>query len=318
MVSYGFAGHVGFAKESSGGTPVAATNYIEALSEGFSSALDRFDVKNITGKFSEPDDMTGIERITGDLSFSAIPDDLGWFLMGTMGIQSNAEVLSGFLHTHNFTMRTSDFDTVYATDPFTFEIFRDVTSSQQYAGVLINTLEFNVAVNQAMQITAGMIGTSQLNLAKTTPSFTSSSSDPFAFDTGSVSIGGTATGLVEALTVSIDNQMEGIAAINNTSVIRAIRRTGPQLIRLSGSIAFENITEYEAFRAGTEQQFVFNFTRADSFAMTIDMPRVTYTAFPLAMGGRDRQVVAFEARAPFSTTSNQAIQINLTNTVSGY
>lgn len=316
---YGFAGHIGFAKEASGGTPVAATDYIEALSEGLSLAPDRFETKNIIGRFSEAQDESGVNRIAGPIVFPAMPNELGFFLLGATGIQSNTVVLSGFLHTHEFTMRTADWDSVFASNPFTFEIFRDVTSSQQYAGCNISRLEMSMAPNQDLRVSAQLIGKSTLNLQATTPTFTSSPASPFTFDTASIQLpAGTATAQMEAFSLTIDNQLQGIPSLNNSKNIRAIRRTGPQMIRFSGTLAFENITEYLNFTNQTKQRIVASFTKANSFSMAIDLPQFNYRTFPLGMGGRDRQTISFEGAAEYNAGSGTAIKVSVTNTRSGY
>ncbi|MCI0663859.1 MAG: phage tail tube protein [Acidobacteria bacterium] len=311
---FGAAGHIGFAKEASGGVAVAATNYIEALSENFTVTIDRFDVKNIVGRFAEPDDMAGVKRFEGQIVFPAHPVDMGWFLGGAMGVNAQSTVLSGFLWNNAFTMRTTDFDAEYAQNPFTFEIFRDVTSSQQYAGTNMGTFEMSVAPNQELRCTVGLIGKTQTNITKTTPTFVTSPAAPFAFDTCSVSIAGASTALIEGFTVNINSQLSGIPSLRNSRDIRMIRRTGPQLIRVSGNIAFESITEYTQFLDETEQRFVLNFYRANSFGFTIDLPRVVYTAFPIGIAGRDRVLVGFDGIARYHTGSANAIKCTLTTT----
>src|SRR3990167_1750172 len=315
---YGFAGHIGFAKESSGGTPVAATNYIEAMSENLTSTPDRFETKNVVGRYSEPDDMAGVRRVGGDIVFPGQPVDIGHFLLAGMGIQSGSVVLSGFLWQNDFIMRTSDYDAAYMLQPYTFEIFRDVTSSQQYAGCNVNQLQFAIAPNQDLRVSASIIGRSELQLAKTTPTYTGSPSDPFAFDTASIQIGGAASELFEALTIQINNQGQGIPGLNNSTSIRGIRRTGPQIIRVSGSLAFEIITEMQNFRNQTEQRLVVSMTRANSFAIVFDVPRLVYTAHPVGMGGRDRQVISFSGVGRYHSGSASAIKIGLTTTKSAY
>jgi hypothetical protein len=215
-------------------------------------------------------------------------------------------------------MANADWDSVYSQRPITFEIFRDVTSSQQYAGCNISALSMNVAPNQALQVTANIVGKSMLELAKTTPTFPGSPVNPLAFDTCSIEVGGNATALIEGITTNIDNQLEGVPSLNNSTVIRAIRRTGPQMFRLSGNIAFEDITEMEEFRNQTERQFIISQTRANSFQFIQDFPRVVYNTFAPVMAGRDRIVVGFEGIARYHSGSANAGKFTVTNNTSGY
>jgi hypothetical protein len=307
---------VGFAKESSGGTPVAATNYVEAFSEGFTDTRDRFETRNIVGRYTEADDEAGVRRIQGNIVFAAHPVDVGYFLLAALGVNSSSTVLSGALWTNVFSPRQSDFDTVYPLQPFTFEIFRDVGSSQQYAGACCSKLEMSVVPNQDVRCTADFIGTTALNIAKTTPTYPGSPLRVFTFDTASLAIAGVANPLFESFTFSIDNQFEGVPTLNNSTFIRTMRRTGPPMVRVSGNLAFENITEYQKFVESpqVEQRFVCSVTRQDSFKMVIDVPRVVYSEFPLGMGGKERQVVSFTGMGRYHVGSGTAASVALTTT----
>lgn len=315
---YGFGGHIGLGKESAWGTAIAATDYIEALSESLNVNFDRFDTKNIVGMFGEPDDEQGIKRIAGDVVAAGHPDALLAWLVAATGIQSNSEVLSGFLHTHNLTMATADNGANNPVPPLSLEIFRDVGSAQQYDGIQVSQLQLSAAPNQDLRMTASVIGKGEQNIAATTPSFPGSPTGPFTFDTCSISLGGAATAKVEAFNLTIDNQLEGIPSLNASAEIAKVRRTGPQMVRLSGSISFEDIVDYERFKAETEVAMLMNFTAAASHSLLIDIPRFIYTAFPTGIGDRGRQVISFDGNARWHAGSASAIALQLTNTTSGF
>src|SRR3990172_4330140 len=228
----GAAGFLGVAKETTWGTGVTATDYVELLSEGMALAIDRFDIKNIGAIYTEPDDMSGINRIAGDVSFPLFPEVALPFISGVLGNPVVTTVLSGFLHTNTYKTPTADYASGQPTMPLTFEVFRDVTSSFRYSGVVINTLQLEVAPNQEVRATAGVIGKGTSIIAKSAPTFVSSPVEPFAFDTCSLSIGGAGTALVESFTLNLDNQLDGIPALNATTDIAKIRRTGPQLVNI--------------------------------------------------------------------------------------
>jgi len=317
-MGHSFMGHIGLAKETDWGTAVGATDYIEALDESLTLALDRFETRNIYGGNYEPDDMAGVQRIEGSISAAAHPIGVGYFLKGVFGQSSITEVLSGTLWTNEFATQQSDTSSQHPLPAYTFEIFRDVTSSQQYDGAQFTSLEFSAAPNQDLRMTANLMCKGSQSIAKTTPSFPGSPANPFAFDTASISIGGTAVDLVEALTINIDNQLEGIPALNNSTEIARVKRTGSVLIRISGTMEFQDLTETDNFVNQTEQAFVATFFRANSFQLAFDLPRVVYTAYPLGQSGRARNTVAFEGMARYLTTSATAARVSLTTTKSDY
>ena len=314
----GAAGFLGLGKEATWGSSIAATDFVELLSEGMALSIDRFDIKNIGAIYTEPDDMSGIRRIAGDVSMPLFPEVALPIVAGILGNPTVTVVLSGFLHTNTFKTPTADYASGLPTMPFTFEVFRDVTSSFNYTGVVMNTLQIEVAPNQEVRATVGCIGKATSIISKSSPTFASSPVEPFAFDTCSLSIGGTGTALIESFTLNLDNQLDGIPALNATTAIAKIRRTGPQMVNISGTMDFADLTEYNNFLNQTEQAFVMNFTRANSFAMKITLPRVIYTAFPVSMGGRERLTVSFEGKGRYHVGSATAVEIAVTTTSSGF
>ena len=316
--SQGFLGFVGLAKETTWGTGVAATDYFSIMSENFTESIDRFAVRNAIGAFNEPDDFAGVKRIVGDLSMYGQPLSIGHLLKAVFNTVSQSTVLSGFLYNNNFCTVHSEFADGVPSQPYTFEVYRDVTSSFRILGAVCNRLALSLAPNQDLRATASFIGKSVALLAKTTPSFPGSSVSPFAFDTASLTLASAATARIEAFNLTIDNFMDGIPALNNTSVIARLRRRDAQQVRFGGTLDFQDYTEYLDFTNQTERNMVVALTRADSFALVLDMPRFVYSAFPLGTPGRGRMTVAFNGMARFLTSSDVAIQARLTTTKSNF
>ena len=315
----GAAGFLGLAKETTWGSAVGASDYVELLSESMDLTIDRFEIKNIAAIYTEPDDMSGLRRIEGNVEFPVFPEVLGHFLRGVFGNPSSVNVVaSGYLHNNIFRTPTADFASGQPVPGYTFEVFRDVTSSFQFAGVVMNTLQLSVQPNQELRCSVGVIGKSTSVINKTSPSFVSSPVEPFAFDTCSISIAGAGTALIESFTLDIDGQIQGIPALNASTSIAKIRRGGPQMVGISGTIDFDNLTEYNNFLNQTEQAFVLNFTKSNSFNLKISLPRVVYTAFPIAMGGRDRITANFTGKCRYHTGSATAVEFQLTTTSSGF
>lgn len=317
-MSYGMAGFVGFAKESSGGTAVAADTFLESMSETLTSNIDRFETANIVNRLSEPNDQAGVRRIGGNVVAAFHPVDAGHFLFGVLGVNTVTEVLSGFLYTHEMSPRTSDWDDRFPQQPYTFEIGRDVTSAAQYAGCVFNTLGIAYAINQDVRLTAGLIGVSEAYKTPATVTYTTSPADVFAFDTASISLAGAANAQIESLNVNINNNLEGVPTLNNSTNIQKIRRTNFQQVRVSGSISFDDIVEALDFKNQTKRQLTVSVTRADSFQLILDIPQMVYTAFPLGTSGRGRNIVQFEGRAEYNVGSGNAFKATLTTVDSFY
>jgi hypothetical protein len=318
-MGYGFAGHIGIAKESSWGSGVAATDYVEALSEDLTLSMERFSHKSIIGTLAEPDDTAGLRRVEGNISFTAHPVSIGYFLKGALQTKSVSTVGSSLWRNDFFTTATGgDFSSDVPLQPYTFEVFRDVTSSHQYTGCVIDALTLTFEPNNAVMCEASIIGRGSALIAKTAPVFPGSSSKPFTFDTVSLGIAGAGTVLVETLSVEINNNLEGIGALNQSLDIAKVRRNNHQMVNISGTMDFTNVTEYLNFVNQTEQRMTISVTKANSFAMVIDMPRVVYTAFPMGIPGKERVTVEFEGKAFYHAGSGTAIKVSLTTTQSLY
>lgn len=317
-MSQGFLGFVGIGKESQWGTAVSATDYTELFSENIGLTKDRYELKNAHGRFFEPDDAAGLDRVAGDLVVPGFPIVAGQLLRGALNTMSASVVLSGMLWTTRFITTKSEFAAGVPSQPFTFEVFRDVTSSFQYSGVLVNRLQIAVAPNQPLRLSANVLAKAAALMTKSSPTFVSSPTYPFTFDAASIQVGGSATARLEAMTITIDNQLDGIPALNNTSQIARIQRRGFQMVRVQGTYNFEDVAEFLDFKNQTERAMVLSFTKADSFAVVFDMPRVVYTAFAPNIAGKERLTVQFDGMARFSTTSDLALDCRLTCTKSNF
>lgn len=317
-MTYGFASHIGIAEETDWATAVAATDYIEAFSEAMATQIDRFETRNITGKFSEPDDAAGINRHEGDLVMFGHPISMGYMLKAAFGINTVTSLAADFFR-NDFSVRQSDLSSLAPLPPHTLEVFRAgtlVNTAFQYAGAQMGNLAMNIAPNQDLRLTSNVIAKVRNMIAKTTPSFPGSPIQPFLFDTASLQFGGTGRPDIEALTITLDNQLEAIPALNNTKQIAKVRRNGPPLVQVAGTMDFVDLTDFDRFVNQTEFALAVNLTQSTSFSLLIELPRVIYTAYPVSLPGRERITVEFEGKGRFHTGSNAAITAKLTTTQS--
>jgi len=317
-MSQGHVGFFGLAKETNWGTAVAATDYLELMSENLTTGIDRFATRNIYSGFYEPDDYAGMRRTQGSIVHAAHPVSLGHLLKAAFNSISQSVVLSGYLWTLNFTGCKSEFAAGVPRQPYTLEVNRNVTSSHRYAGALCNKLTMALAPNQDLRITAEWLAQAQTMLAASTPTFPGSPTDPFTFDTCSVSVAGAGNARFEAFEFSVDNGLEGVPSLNNSNVIATIHAKDAQLIRVRGTLDFVDIAEQQDFINQTERAFTLSLTRAQSFQLIMALPRFLYTTFPNAMPGRGRLTVSFDGMARYSTSSAAAVGIQLTTSKSNF
>lgn len=318
-MGYGFSGYFGLARETTWGSATNATRFVEILNENLTRKINRFEFKNVIGTMAQPDDKSGMHMFDGSVAFSANPEAIGPFLMSLFNTVTVTSLGNG-LHKHVYKQPTnsnSAFSAKCPTVPYTFEIFRDVNSAIQYAGGVVKDMSINFAPDQDVRMTCNLLARSERSATAQTPTFPSSPAFPFTFDTVSLSLAGAATSKIENLTVNIDNQFEGLPALDMATVISKIRRGGFQLVNVSGSIDFSDHDEYNMFIAQSEFSIKANATVANSFSLLVDLPRLVFTSFPLGISGRGRNVVDFEAKAFYHAGSGTGIAVTLT-TVSSY
>ena len=314
-MSYGFAGFIGFGRQTGLTTAVAASGYVKAISEAVVTDIARFNPINIHGAYYEPDDDTGMKTITGNIVVPAHATEIGWFLTGAMQHLSTSSIAANYYQAI-FAIGSSytDVNSDSANVAFSVEVNRDNATSNIYTGVNISTLEFNYAPNQEVRATAGIIAYDSTTSAKTTPTFVNTPNGPFRFSSTSIAIAGAGIGNLEALTISIDHQLEGVANLDNDTRISRIARRGNPSVKLNGVISFDNFTEYNNFIAQNEQSFFIRTTKTNSFVLQFELPRVVYTSFPVNMSGRNRITAAFAGMARYHTGSGTVLKATLIST----
>jgi hypothetical protein len=312
--AYGFAGHIGFAKETTwgSGTNVASGDFLEAMSEDLSVEIERFGYKQIIASMGEPDDATGLYRVAGTIRASAHPGQMLPILKSALHSVITTS-LTGPLYTHKFitTSGGADFSADCPTQPYTIEVFRDVGSSMQYAGCVCNALALTFGEG-AVMMESTWVGRRANQIAKSTATFVSSPGKPFTFDTVSLSVGGSGTALIETMTVRVNNNLEGFGALNLSNVIAKVRRNNHQMVEVSGTIDFTDLSEYQKFLDQTEQRVFVHATKAASFSLMVDIPRLVYTAFPTGIPGRERLTASFTGKGFVHPGSLNSIAITLT------
>jgi hypothetical protein len=315
----GMLGYIGVGSETTWGTGVAAQSYIEAMNESIVTTIDRFETRNIIAGLYEPDDADGMRRHEGDIVFGAHPLAVGHFLKMVTGANSSTVVSAAALWANRFYCTQTLASSLHPLPPYSIEVHRPAgnmtspSSSFRYSGVQVSKLSFNVKPNQDVECTASIIAKGQTLITKTSPTFPTSPSQAFTFDTASVQLpSGSAVDHFEDLTIEIDNQLEGIATLNSSTDISRIRRTGAQMIRVSGTVEFNAYSDFLNFTTQTEQRMVVSFAKSLAFGLSFDFPRMVFTEMPVQIGGRDRLTVNFAGMCRYSAGSVNAMTALLT------
>lgn len=318
---YGFAGHLGLGHEATHATLVARSEFVEILSESITKGINRFERANAFGTFFEPDDAAGLRTVEGDVVFAANAEAMGTWLAAGFGVASTVAIGASTLLTTIFTVRDGDLDNNRPLDSYTIEVNRpDVTSVFIYTGVVVGKLAFSIEPDGPLQITASVVGKGGDVGSATTPVFPSSPADPFTFDQASISWGGAASTVFKSLAIDFDQQIEADPRLTADEDAGAfIKHSGPPMARVTATLAFEDLDDFARFRDQTDNVLEMHISKANSFSVLFELPRVRWTSYGPAISGRERITVEAEGRAFYHVGSGAAIQITLTNNVgSGY
>ena len=305
MAGIGVFGHIGYNVEATYDTYVPASYFLEALSESMALKIDRFEIKNIFGKGAEPDDMTGLRHVEGDLVFAAQPKPLGYFLNAVLGTETVVTTTAS-LGVVKFRQATSDYDTSRPLPSLSVEINRDVTSAFLISGCVVSKLTLSNQPNQDLRVTANLIVKTLAIGAQTVTTsvtFPSTPTFPFAFDQSSISIYGAASAIFESFECVIDNQLDPVAVLNNTQKISRVYRKGPPTVRLTATMQFNNLTEFGNFQSQSEFAVSAVWTRASSFSLVLNFPRCVFNEYPVNIGGRERILVKASMIARYDSSS---------------
>lgn len=178
-VGLGMRSFIGFGDESTWGTPVTRTNYIELISESISKQVDRIISNSILRRGVLNTHVgAGAISVGGDISFDATYG--GWLKIakhafGTVVTSSPDVTNAPTARQHVFSIA----DTPLAG--LTFEVFRDTSQfvtepnkSFIYSGCKVSSMEMSCGVDEILRVNASLIGKDEARGSKSTDSYTTS------------------------------------------------------------------------------------------------------------------------------------------------
>jgi hypothetical protein len=189
-----------------------------------------------------------------------------------------------------------------------------------FAGCMLNKLEFDIKAKEFIIADADWAGL--LYAAGSTDTVTYSAYQPFKFDQAALTVGGSSNTDIEELKLVFDNMVEPVHVVGNTINATKIYSKGFR-VTISGTLIFEDSTEYAKFIAGTATSFVVTITGVEALTnvtgtvyptLTFNIPSAKYQAFPLPLP-RDIIKVAFTAVGIYDTSTSKTANAALKNSV---
>lgn len=172
-VGIGMKGYIGFGEESTYGTPVTRTKFLDILGESIQYQRPLIESQGLyrVGVLDSKV-VQGAVEVGGDFSFEAQYD--GWEKLAKQVFGAvNSTNIAGTAYKHLFTIADS------LPTGLTFEVFRDqsgFTSEQNrafiYKGCKINSMQFACGVGELLKVTCAIMGRDVERQAKTSETFT--------------------------------------------------------------------------------------------------------------------------------------------------
>ena len=308
----GAKGFIGFGPETTWGTAVTPTRYIEFLSEG----LKRNQSGVVSNGIQPSRGATAYKRTTiapgGDISFEMSPEDVPTLIYHALGGAATSSVTGGYSHVLK--------PAISLPTGLTFEIDRDVAYFI-YEGCKINSLNMSFAPNEIITGSVGVLAENETGtMGASGNTATYSSAEPFTGVQASVLVDGAAQGVMAAdFTVSNDIY-EGKYELGGNQRAALIEQKRSVTGKLN--IEFDDLTLYDLFVAGTASTLSITLTSdqlitgSTYYSMTISFPKIVYTGETPTMGGPGIILVDCPFTALYTSAASPEIIITVVNSQS--
>lgn len=244
---------------------------------------------------------------------------------------------------HRFTPSQTAFSDRTFLDPYNLMVYRDVGSAWLFGGAIEPQLKINVAAKQIVKATATFMSRDvrRIDRIAAIQSLVSSGGRPWLWDMGSfeVSTVGVASAALAAFTnfenfnMTFDLPNDGIALLDGTKKFAEFVPTDFRRIKVDGTMSFRDQDAYDAFVAYEARRvratflnvnsklFLGNPSSADATkflgypGLRFTFPQLKFTKWSAPMGGPNRIVASFEAKAEFSEADGISAMVELMNIV---
>ena len=224
---------------------------------------------------------------------------------------------------HVFTPRqATDFHADCPINPYTLEVYRDQGDAFQFLGAIVNTLALNFSTtDKILKATCGIIAKNLGDVSKTALSL--ETTNPFVWEQSVIKIAGGVNNDIESFGINYDNLCVGKYALNNTAILRKIIRSGFRTIPINFTIDFVDRTEYDKFKAGTEQALQVKFVGAECesgyyYTLQIDIPKFRYLTYPINIDGPGPIVCGVTGKAKYDASLGYPLKFTVINLEPSY
>lgn len=341
-MAVGMVGFLGIGVESSaagnaatGAYSATIVDFIPFVSENLTVERTDLPDPSIWTNFDERKMYNGQQRVQGGVQTVAHPILTGYLMRSCFDVTTSGRgnlLLNGVdshagLFAHRFVTGQTQFQSGSGSDvpTLTMEVNRGPImgsgSSFVYYNCGGNVMELVTEAGQFTRANFEFIGRDYGGKVRSAPSYIPA--EAFLWHTASVSVNNAGKPYYEAITVRLENNLEGVPTLDGRLRPDLVKRTDFRRVNINGTISFRNFDDYDSFLNGSETAFAATFVGKNVATgggtnyqerLHIDAPGFRYAAFPLNIGGPGRLTVNFTGRGMISQTSLYSLQVTLVNT----
>lgn len=300
-VGIGAAGIVGIAHEVTPGTYVAPTQYLPVRSESINFMNEVQYTRPIMGVADNVHAVEGPQHVEGDIEFEVIEDQLAFLLYGAR-MTVNKTGAGPYVYT--FTPANT---AEHANKTLSITVVRN-GQVFGYVGCVIGSLEFSVD-NGLLICSASVLGRGESNESTPTPSWPTT--EPYGADAYTLNIAGSPVTRADSFSWSVDDQAEAVYRLGNAQQAAYVRY-GERSISASLEMDFEDLVEYNKFKAVTAQRLQLDADKTASAYVHLDTKLATMSSFELGLSGQGdlvRAAIEYEGKYDFSSSKAYEIVI---------
>lgn len=326
-MSYGAQIKYGLARQASAGTAVTDPTSFHGFaftSEGVGYEAEELISQNLTGRFSQGAAYSGPRNVAGTIEFEVTPRNLGAALASAVN-HSPTSVTSASIRTLTFLPTTVDFSSFLVKSPWTvYKQFTDATSAEHFYDCQFGQIAFQFGAGAFLRGTLTCAGGTRTATGIGSADILPPASDVgrlFPWNVSSVSYGGSGVSNFSEITVTINESIEPLNALNASLSPFKFTRSGFREVTVNGTFFMTDRTMLNNFVNETQARLLITAINTQAAiqsgyfnTFTIDVPQLKITEFKPSATGPGEVAVTVTGRGVIDPTSAYDVQMTMVTT----
>jgi hypothetical protein len=328
----GYEAILGIGKETTFGTFITATAFLEFNSESLKYTKEEIKLESINGMRDYTRRMFGNTTVDGSIEapLNLASDACVFLLKAGMGGTATAAAGSGTSKIHTLSQGTMDDDSTMRSLSLSVRPGNGSASTWSFYGCRVNQLTLKSEVGTPVIMNVDILGKG-CSISATMPAASYSIINPLTFQNVAMSVGttiGAATTTsqeyVKSFELTLNNNLYGDHRCLGSAEVVGIP-AGKRDITLKVTQAFDTTTAFERYTTATLTAIKLTMdsgiaygTSIGTYKMEVFLPRCYLNPFTPAVGGNDPVFQELEYRCMYSTEATYAIKMTVQNLTASY